>query len=96
MFVVCLLGTSVLIEDHPSVVEVATVSNKDEQLCRNDIGKSKRLRRWSRGHQFIVRGGGHIDSWSPLYKYALGFPLYRKQDDQLHVLSKTYIKVGVL
>ena len=27
-----------------------------------------RLRKWSRGHQFVVRGGGHIDTWQPLYK----------------------------
>ena len=36
--------------------------------CRKDIGEPKRLRRWSRGHQFIVRAGGHIDTWKPLYK----------------------------
>ena len=22
--------------------------------------------KWSCGHQFIVRGGGHIDTWQPL------------------------------
>ena len=63
-----LAGTSVLIRSHPSVVDLANVSDKEGRLCRKDTGKSKRMRRWSRGHQFIVRGGGHIDSWSPLYK----------------------------
>lgn len=62
------IGTSSLIKNHPSVVDLADLSNQEEKLCRKDIGKSKRMRRWSRGHQFIVRGGGHIDSWSPLYK----------------------------
>ncbi len=35
-----------------------------EALCRKDTGN---LRKWSRGHQFVVRGGGHIDTWQPLY-----------------------------
>ncbi len=38
-----------------------------EALCRKDTGKRKSLRKWSRGHQFVVRGGGHIDTWQPLY-----------------------------
>ncbi|XP_064384365.1 uncharacterized protein LOC135333325 isoform X3 [Halichondria panicea] len=36
--------------------------------CRKITGKAKRLRRWSRGHQFVVRAGGHIEAWQPLYK----------------------------
>ena len=26
------------------------------------------LRKMSRGHQFVVRAGGHIDAWTPLYQ----------------------------
>lgn len=36
--------------------------------CHKNLGEQKRLRHWSRGHQFIVRGGGHIDTFQPLYK----------------------------
>ena len=38
-------------------------------VCRKDTGVGKRLRKWSRGHQFVIRGGGHIDTWQPLYRY---------------------------
>ena len=40
------------------------------EVCRKDAGQGKKLRKWSRGHQFIVHGGGHIDSWQPLYRYV--------------------------
>ena len=33
-----------------------------------DTGNKVRLRRWSRGILAIVRGGGHIDTFAPLYK----------------------------
>ena len=39
----------------------------DEQLCRRDTGGRSTLRKWSQGHQFVVRGDGHIDTWQPLY-----------------------------
>ncbi len=61
------IGTATLIQDHPSLLLEST---SNEQLCRKDTGLGKRLRKWSRGHQFIVRGGGHIDSWQPLYRYV--------------------------
>ena len=41
----------------------------DDRLCRKDTGREKRLRKWSHGDQFSVRGGGHIDTWQPLYRY---------------------------
>ena len=43
---------------------------QSDYSCRKDTGTAKKLRRWSRGHQFIVRAGGHIEAWQPLYKYA--------------------------
>ena len=38
-----------------------TESNKD-------TGTRKKLQKWSRGHLFSIRGGGHIDTWQPLYQ----------------------------
>ena len=57
---------SQLVSD-PEVLSVATLSEESEELCHKETG-SRKLRKWSRGHQFIVRGGGHIDAWQPLYK----------------------------
>lgn len=37
-----------------------------EALCRKDTGKQATLRKLSRGHQLVVKGGGHIDTWQPL------------------------------
>lgn len=47
------------------VVDKDALTNEG-QLCRKDTG-SRKLRKWSRGHQFVMRGGGHIDAWQPLY-----------------------------
>ena len=38
---------------------MASLSDQCGELCRKDTG-SKKLRKWSRGHQFVVCGGGHI------------------------------------
>lgn len=38
--------------------------------CNKDTGEKKQLQRWTRGHFFIVRAGGHIDTWQPLYEYV--------------------------
>ena len=45
------LGTASLIQDHPSLLVDSTST---EQLCQKDTGLGKRLRKWSRGHQFVV------------------------------------------
>ena len=37
--------------------------------CRKDLGDKRKLRHWSRGHVFVVRSCGHIDTWKPIYKY---------------------------
>ncbi|XP_046847699.1 uncharacterized protein LOC124441294 isoform X2 [Xenia sp. Carnegie-2017] len=36
--------------------------------CNKETGGKQRLQKWSRGHLFIVRGGGIIYKWSPLYR----------------------------
>ena len=38
--------------------------------CNKETGTKQRLQKWSRGHLFIVRGGGIIDKWSPLFKWV--------------------------
>ena len=45
---------------------MASLSDQSGELCCKDMG-AKKLRKWSRGHQFVVRGGGHIYVWQPLY-----------------------------
>jgi len=54
-----------LIKSHPELLTNCTVQNVG---CKKNIGENGKLRKWSRGHQFIVRSGGHIDDWQPLYK----------------------------
>ena len=39
--------------------------------CNKQTGGKQRLQKWSRGLFFIVRGGGIIDKWSPLFKWVL-------------------------
>jgi len=50
------------------MTDAAALDQPHTIMCRKEIGERKRLRRWSRGHQIVVRAGGHIDSWQPLYK----------------------------
>lgn len=60
-------GTAELLLHHPHLAN----SDEDEELvtvCNKDTGEKSRLRMWSRGHLFIVRSCGHIDTWKPLYK----------------------------
>ncbi len=66
----CFVGVAPLLAAHPTLLQSVALREEGEQLCRKDTGKGKRLRKWSRGHQFVVRGGGHIDAWQPLYRYA--------------------------
>ena len=46
------------------------VTLQPESRCKKDTGKPKKLRRWSRGHLFIVRPCGHIDLHKPIYQYV--------------------------
>ena len=62
-------GTNILLTEHPQLGYEAVPEDPNETMCRKDTGTTKKIRRWSRGHQFIIRGGGHIDTWQPLYKY---------------------------
>ena len=59
-------GTSQLVSNS-ELLPAALLFNQAGALCRKDTG-GRKLRKWSRGHQFVVHGGGHIDTWQPLYK----------------------------
>ena len=50
------------------VDDAAVDDSQGSEVCRKNLGEPKQLRRWFRGHQFVVRAGGHIDSWQSLYK----------------------------
>ena len=67
LYIVPLAGTMPLLSANPELVDAVKVVG-DGPICRKDTGKGHKLRKWSRGHQFIVRGGGHIEMWAPLYK----------------------------
>ena len=54
----------------PSLYKGSVYSNPEVPACRKNTGKNRSLRKWSRGHQFIVRGGGHIDTWQSLFRYV--------------------------
>ena len=64
------VDTDEIISSTPSIIDEAILDDCDDttETCKKNLGEPKRLRRWSRGHQFVVRAGGHIDSWQPLYK----------------------------
>lgn len=68
LHIASIIGISELLEKNPEIVSTTDFEDVNEPLCRKDTGKGKRLRKWSRGHQFIVRAGGHIDTWQPIYK----------------------------
>ena len=61
-------GIASLIQEHPALASGTIDEDEEVTICHKNIGQGSRLRKWSRGHQFVVRGGGHIDTWQPLYK----------------------------
>lgn len=61
------LGVESFLEKYPDVIQDCDMGETTD--CRKDLGdRGKKLRHWSRGHLFIVRGCGHIDTWKPIYK----------------------------
>ena len=59
------LGSMMLLEQYPELAE--DVPEMDTP-CRKDTGNQKKVRKWSRGYQFIIGGGGHIEAFTPLYQ----------------------------
>ena len=65
-----MVGNSEFIADqHDAFSNVLTDCTEPQPtVCNKDTGLKQRQQKWSRGHLFIVRGGGIIDKWSPLFK----------------------------
>ena len=61
------VGSSALLFEHPELANDEGFST-DLHLCRKDTGEWSRVRKWSRGYQFVVGGGGHIEAFAPLYQ----------------------------
>lgn len=62
-------GTQQFATTHPAIMSVSLESGQD--MCRKDTGEMRKLRLWSRGHVFIVRSCGFIDTWKPIYRYLV-------------------------
>lgn len=58
--IICHQALSTQLDDGEEVTQKPT--------CNKDTGGKTTLLRWTRGHFFVVRGGGHIDAWQPLYQ----------------------------
>lgn len=54
-----------LLKQHPQLAEDAP---EMDEVCRKETGEQRKVRKWSRGYQFIIGGGGHIESFTPLYQ----------------------------
>ena len=63
-----IIRTEKFLTKYPSVLNDCEVMEGTSTSCRKDLGDRGKLRHWSRGHVFIVRGCGHIDTWKPIYK----------------------------
>ena len=56
-------------EENPTALKSISEDCVDTgDKCRKDLGKNDKVTMHSRGHAFIVRGGGFIDYFSPLYR----------------------------
>ena len=67
------IGTSSVIRANPALSSQLDDGEEVTQkpTCNKDTGGKRTLQWWTRGHFFIVRGGGHIDAWQPLYQFDL-------------------------
>ena len=64
-------GVTTVLQTHPGLSSAVDHTDEDEATktsCNKDTGGKKTLQKWTRGHLFVVRGGGHIDTWQPLYQ----------------------------
>lgn len=64
MFYTC-IGSAKLLQQYPELAKDVLETN---EVCRKDTGESQKVRKWSRGYQFIIGGGGHIEAFTPLYQ----------------------------
>ena len=68
----CYTGTHHFIEEHVKILKECDVP-KNVYTCHKDIGEKSKLQCRSRGHLFIVRTCGHIETWRPLYRYMCSY-----------------------
>uniref|UniRef100_A0A1X7UPD7 CxC5 like cysteine cluster associated with KDZ domain-containing protein n=1 Tax=Amphimedon queenslandica TaxID=400682 RepID=A0A1X7UPD7_AMPQE len=62
-------GTTGIIDKFPNMsADLDDEDSSSKPSCNKETGEKKRIQRWTRGHFFVVRGGGHIDTWQPLYQ----------------------------
>ncbi|XP_038066277.1 uncharacterized protein LOC119736303 [Patiria miniata] len=63
-------GTLAFLQKHISNISKIMAGCIEEKptSCKKDTGRKARLQKWSRGHLFIVRAGGHIEFFQSLYK----------------------------
>ena len=60
-----------MIREHPDIPAIIDYKDEDDALkteCNKDTRTRKKLQKWMGDHLFIVCGGGHIDTWQPLYQ----------------------------
>lgn len=62
-YTLCISGITALIAEHPELVN----DTMSAEVCRKDTGEQRKVRNWSRGFQFLISGGGHIEAFTPLY-----------------------------
>lgn len=55
-------GISTLLSNHPNLPAVVDYTDEMKMSCNKDTGTRKKLQRWTRGHLFVVHGGGHIET----------------------------------
>ena len=62
-------GTAAFIASNKELLKLDSTSEAATgEVCNKDTGGNQKcLQKWSRSLLHFVRGGGHIDSWSPLY-----------------------------
>ena len=61
-------GTGYLLRNRHWINSANVQLTGDGEDCNKDTGNKVRLRRCSRGVVAIVRGGGHIECFAPLYR----------------------------
>ena len=65
------IGVSDMLARNPELTASVDSSDEDKATktsCSKDTGGKTTLHKWTRGHLFNVHGGGHIDTWQPLYE----------------------------
>ena len=77
------------------------LEGQEDDTCNKDTGSVVKLRRWSRGIFAIVRGGGHIEMFAPLFNsesptqvamILLSFLCEILKDTEPHLWKKKFLR----